>query len=123
MSFLLPSIPRKLYPSVQLSLGSTDEIERTKQIILAILIIGTGLTILAPVLQAPRPIYLPPITQPERDYYSQKIHTYSQQLAEPKHTQVDHLRLADALANLGEREAAAEAYLKAMEDHSKSHTH
>lgn len=123
MSFLLPSLPSKLYPSVQLSWGAADAVEYTKQIILAILILGTGLMILAPVLQAPRPVYLPPTTQPERDYYVQKIHSYSQQLANPTHSQFDHLRLADALANIGEREAAIEAYLQAMSDHSKLHAH
>ncbi|MBD2158136.1 hypothetical protein [Leptolyngbya sp. FACHB-16] len=123
MSFLFPSSPKKVIPDVQLSFDSAIEIEHAKHIILAILVIGTGLVALAPMLKPTRAIYLPPVTQAERDYYIQKIHNYNQQVAQPNHTQEDHLHLADALANIGEREAATEAYLQAMSDHTVPNAH
>jgi hypothetical protein len=120
MSFLIPSLPKKVFSSIHIPSDSEIDIEHARQIIFAILIIGTGLITLAPVLlQSPRVIYLPPVTSIEHDYYAQKIHDYSEQATQPAHTQADALRLADALANIGEREAATEAYLQAMSDYAK----
>jgi len=94
-----------------------------KWTILGIVLTGGGLVAIAPLLQPTTTIYLPPNTQEEQAFYNQQIRQYSQKLTQPNHTAEDHLLLADALANAGERESATQAYLEYMSHEKTPHRH
>ncbi|MBD1913661.1 MULTISPECIES: hypothetical protein [unclassified Leptolyngbya] len=102
---------------------SQDQMSLAKWLIFAIVMAGSSLVAIAPTIRPSAAIYLPPTTAEEYDYYQQQIRQYSEAVAQPNHTIADHLRLADALANAGERESASRAYLATMTHSPKSHTH
>jgi len=114
---------KSLLPEMSLPLDSPQNMEWAVRIILGIVFVGSGLVAIAPYVQRSEATYLPPVTATERDYYTQQIQLTYQRLASPTHTSTDHLYLADTLANIGEREAATQAYLRSMSHDSHPHTH
>lgn len=65
---------------------------------------------------------LPPVSKSVKEHYASEIERYNK-LLQGSHAQQDHIALADALANVGCREAATEAYKAVMSHDSQSHTH
>lgn len=123
MNFIPLKFPQKVYFSICPVWSYFDEIRIRNNIILGIVLMGISLIVAAPFLQSTRVIYLPYNTKAERDYYARQIRKYNHLLLEIDHTAEDHLHLANALASIGEREAATQAYIRFMSHGSEPHTH
>lgn len=123
MNSLWPTMPESADTEPQINLIPHNQMALAKWMIFAIVMAGSSLVAIAPTIRPTAALYVPPSTAVEHDYYQEQIRQASAALSQPNHTTADHLKLADALANAGEREAASQAYLDAMTHESKAHTH